>query len=173
MAKSNKRQAAVDAQSKFGNAATSAGIQTHIGKRAVAAEYRDAVSLQAGWNHTESVDLDTHFVGSEPNASRWDYGVGVRRARTELVFWIEPHPASSTGEVKRLVEKVKWLKEKLESREFKLLSDLTDETSNQGYSPFCWIHSGTLRIIPNSKEAKMLAQHGIKAPTRRLELPVK
>ncbi|CAB3775977.1 hypothetical protein LMG28138_00055 [Pararobbsia alpina] len=82
-------------RSRFGRAATSAGVVPRAGKGALKAEYRAAVNVQEAWVNTESVDMDAHFVSSEPNSSRWDYGVGVKRGGVELAFWIEPHPASS------------------------------------------------------------------------------
>ncbi len=135
------------------------------------AEYQAAVSMSSPWTHTESVDLDAHFENSEPSACRWDYGIGIRNNDTELVVWVEPHPASSTGEVKRLVEKVTWLRHKFELPEFEKLKNLTDATIAAHHSPYRWLHSGSLQIARGSKEARTLARAGIDFPARQLKLP--
>lgn len=158
-------------RSRFGKAASSAGVASRAGKGAMKAEYRAAVNVQEEWVHTASVDMDAHFVSSEPNSSRWDYGIGVKRSGEELAFWIEPHPASSTGEVKSLLAKLAWLKEKLDSPAFEELGDLTDDTRSAGYIPFRWLHSGSLQITRGSKEARALAQAGMELPSRYLKLP--
>ena len=157
--------------SQFKNAAAVAGIETRAGKAAIKAEYRAAVSIASPWRHTESVDLDAHFEKSEPNASRWDYGIGVAHGDTELIVWVEPHPASSTGEVKRMVEKVLWLKGKLNLPAFAQLRRLTDATVKSKRSPYRWLHSGALQIARGSKEARTLAMAGIDFPARQLKLP--
>lgn len=166
----DKRETATE-RSQFKQAALRAGIEPQSGKRAIKGEHRSAVSVSPPWTHTESVDLDAHFEKSEPNACRWDYGLGVGRDGAELVIWVEPHPASSTGEVKRLVEKVKWLKCKLRLPEFKQLKDLTDATTTEGHIPYRWLHSGSLQIIRGSKEARTLALAGIDFPARQVKLP--
>lgn len=166
-----KGQGNVRTRSRFTNAAVLAGIASQAGKGAVKGEYRAAITLHESWSHTESVDLDTHFVDAEPNSARWDYGVGVKNGDAELAFWIEPHPASSTGEVKRLIEKVKWLKGKLNSPAFKQFRNLTDDTVQSGHIPYRWLHAGSLQIVRGSKEAKLLALAGIDLPCRHLKLP--
>jgi hypothetical protein len=173
MTSRRERKAGADARksSQFKKAASVAGVEIHTGKSALKAEYRAAVLVASPWTHTESVDLDAHFERSEPNACRWDYGVGVAHGDAELIVWIEPHPASSTGEVKRLVEKLSWLKGKLESPAFAQLKRLTDATVNAGCSPYRWLHAGSLQIARGSKEARTLARAGIDFPVRRLMLP--
>ena len=65
------------------------------GKQAIKAEHRDQVSVGASACFTGSVDLDHHFATAEPNANRWDYGVGFRHGN-EFALWVEPHPASGS-----------------------------------------------------------------------------
>jgi hypothetical protein len=158
-------------RSRFARAASSAGVVVRAGKGAIKAEYRGAIHARDAWTHTASVDMDEHFAPDEPNASRWDYGIGVKRGSEELAFWIEPHPASSTGEAKSLLAKLAWLKEKLDSPAFETLSDLTDDTRRAGYLPFHWLHSGSVQITRGSKEARALAQAGLELPSRYLKLP--
>ena len=66
-------------RSQFDQAASLAGLEVHNGKAAIKGEYRAAISTSPPWAHTESIDLDAHFKESEPNACRWDYGVGIKR----------------------------------------------------------------------------------------------
>lgn len=157
--------------SQFKNAALRAGVEVQSGKGAIKGEYRAAISASSPWTHSESLDLDAHFENSEPRACRWDYGVGVQHGNAELVVWIEPHPASSTGEVKRIVEKVRWLKDKLDLPIFNELKALTEATVGKGHRPYRWLHAGSLRIAPGSKEARVLAQEGVEFPSRRIKLP--
>lgn len=170
-AKKEKRVVA-PALTAFAKAAIRAKVPLRVGKSALKNEYRDSLSLHAQWKHTESVDLDLHFLEAEPNSPRWDYGVGVECKGEEFVFWVEPHPASSTGEVAKVTRKAKWLREKLSSDAFADLDHLTRRTSAAGYKPLQWVFSGELRIVPGSKEARALAQAGIAFPSRHIKLPV-
>jgi hypothetical protein len=170
MTKSKNRTIEAVASSRFKDSAASAGLESYNGKQALRSDGA-TISLKEGWDHTESVDLDRHFLESEPNAARWDYGVGIRDGENELIFWVEPHPASSTGEVNRMIAKKNWLKNKLDSDRFESLRAMTNDTTAKQYAAFCWVHSGELRITAQSKEAKMLALAGIRMPCRHLELP--
>jgi hypothetical protein len=168
---SKRRPNSTKESSQFGKAAARAGIAAQSGKGAIKAEYRATISTTPPWTHTECIDLDAHFEREEPNACRWDYGVGIKDGTAELLVWVEPHPASSTGEVKRLVDKVNWLRAKLNTPAFKELSSLTDATVSKGHSAYRWLHAGALQIARGSKEARALARAGIEFPTRQIKLP--
>lgn len=168
---SKKNASKAAAQSRFAEAASSAGVPSATGMRAVEAKYRPTIELKPTWDHTDSVDLDTHFEPAEPDATRWDYGLGVKNGNGELAFWVEPHPASSTSQVAEMIEKVKWLKDKLNLPAFDALKRLTDETQRAGHGPYRWIYTGSLRITQSGKEAKLLAKAGIGFPQRYLKLP--
>ena len=102
------------ADSAFELAAKVAGLPTQPGLGAIKAEYRAGVALRSGHRHTASLDIDTAFLATEPTSSRWDYGIGMRsEAGQELLVWLEAHPASSTGEVQKMLDKLAWLKAKL------------------------------------------------------------
>jgi hypothetical protein len=169
--KNTKKAKILTAASQFRKAATSAGIATQAGKGAIKAEYRGCIVARESWTHTESIDVDAHFLGAEPNAPRWDYGVGLKNGNTELAFWIEPHPASSTGEVKGVIAKILWLKTKLSLATFSHLRDLTEITRRAGHNPYQWLHAGSLQITRGSREARLLAQAGVAFPRRHIELP--
>jgi hypothetical protein len=102
------------AATPFEDAARSAGLTPQPGKQALKSSDREAVQVAAGASLSGSVDLDAHFKPTEPNAHRWDYGLGVQTSQA-LAYWIEPHPASSTGEARVMLEKLDWLRGKLGS----------------------------------------------------------
>lgn len=161
-------------KSKFQEGAEKAGVPHSKGKGAMKGEYRSGVELSAGHSFTESIDLDTHFEAAEPDSNRWDYGVGVKlKNGTEVAFWVEPHPASSTGEAKVILKKFAWLKSKLDEAKFSGLKSLCLATVQQGHNPYRWQTSedGKIRITAKSTEARLLAQNGIAMPAKRVMLP--
>ena len=158
----------------FTQAATRAGLTTHAGKRAVQGVYQRGVNVKAGFAHTQSIDLDAHFAAVEPHAMRWDYGLGLRTtAGVEMAVWLEPHPASSSSEVNRILSKLTWLKAKLDSASFSGLRALRDVAAQHGKFPYRWLvtQTGGISIAPNSKEAKRLALAGLDQPRRQVRLP--
>lgn len=160
--------------SAFENASVKAGIPHLNGKAAIQAVSRSRIECSPDMAFTHSVDLDSHFQASEPGSARWDYGVGVKhRSGQELAFWIEPHPASSTGEVQKMLDKLAWLKAKLARPEFSEFKSLSDATALKGITPFRWQTTvdGAIRITANSKEARQLALKGLSMPTRHVSLP--
>src|SRR5258705_10742183 len=57
-----------------------------------------------------SVDIDSAVRHLHPNDARWDYAVGVGRARQQdSVVWLEVHPASSSH-VDEVLAKLRWLR---------------------------------------------------------------
>lgn len=152
-------------------AANTAGLQPHVGKGAVKGEYRQAIGPGPAAALTGSVDMDAGFENSEPNAARWDYGLGVRKGGKEMAFWVEAHPASSTSEVNRMLNKLDWLKRKLSEPEFAQISALTSHAQASGMA-FRWLaRTGSIRIRPGSKEANLLALQGLAFPKRHVLLP--
>lgn len=61
------------------------------------------------------MDLEAAHRAAEPGAPFWDYGIGLKRSEDgeEVAVWIEPHPASSSGDVDAMIAKVSWLSGKL------------------------------------------------------------
>ncbi len=108
-----------------------------------------------------SIDLDAALAESCPNASRWDYGVGVKTGRSERAVWIEVHTAT-TNEVKVVLAKVAWLKTWLREQA-PALGNLTSQADRS----FFWAAtSAGVHIVPNSPQAKMLRQAGIEMPRK-------
>lgn len=156
--------------SAFVQAAQSAGLVAEPGKSAVESRYRGSVgSKGAKTQFTGSVNMDEAFRATEGQAHRWDYGVGVQpAAKNEMAVWVEPHPASSNGEVKVVLAKLDWLKTKLKLPAFRLLKALTDECVGQGVRPYRWMSSGHVGIRPGSREANMLARAGMDLPSKQV-----
>jgi hypothetical protein len=162
-----KRSAAFDL------AMQAAGLTALPGKDAVEGSYRAQISTANGYSLSGSVDLDGHFKATEPQSSRWDYCIGlVMVGGQELACWVEPHPASSTGEVTKMLEKLAWLKAKLDTAAFKKLKGMTYVPGRAGH-PFYWLRTlnGQCRITAHGKEAKLLAKSGLRMPAQHLTLP--
>lgn len=170
--KKEERGGAVDAQA-FEAAAAQAGIATLPGKSALRSS-APAVECASGWHWSRSVDLDVAFGAAEPNAAVWDAGIGLRRngaAFEEIVVWIEPHPASSTGTVRQMLSKLDWLKSKLRSAPFSGFRALTEKSQRQGLA-FRWLsRTGHIRIRAGSKEHRQLIRVGLGMPSRHLTVP--
>lgn len=157
--------------SMFMAAASAAGLSPAEGKQAIQHQYRSGIQAADGSRFCGSVDLDAAFARAEPHASRWDYGLGIQRNGVELAFWVEPHPASSTSEVARMIAKLDWLKAKLSQPAFSRLNELTRNAMQLGLA-FRWLAaSGEMRLVPGSRQARLLAERGIAFPTRHLRLP--
>jgi hypothetical protein len=64
----------------------------------------------AGLSATESVDIDQCFEKAEPNATRWDYYIGLKK-HGEL--YVEVHKVNEQ-ELGKLLKKAAWLRDKIE-----------------------------------------------------------
>lgn len=169
----NKTPAVPKETTAFDLAVKDAKLPAEDGKNAVAGLYRAQITVSDRWKFTGSVDMDAHFKPADPHSHRWDYAIGIRQANgQELVCWVEPHPASSTGEVNTMLAKLAWLKQKLDTASFKKLKAMTYVSGRTGH-PFFWLRtvSGQCRITANSKEAKLLARSGLRMPAQHLSLP--
>jgi hypothetical protein len=172
--KGGKKQTAPAAKklSAFNTAAKAAGLIALPGKEAVEGSYRAQIVVANGGKFSSSIDLDNHFKAVEPHSNRWDYGVGMSVPNgQELVCWVEPHPASSTREVTKMLDKLAWLKEKLDTNAFKQLKAMTYVSDRVGH-PFYWLRTlnGQCRITAHGKEAKLLAKNGLRMPAQQLTL---
>lgn len=154
----------------FEQAAGAAGLTCEPGKSAVDKRYRPLVDAkQAKTRFTGSVDLDAAFSKAERDAHRWDFGLGVQLSgHKECAIWVEPHSAASTGEVKTMLAKLQWLKSKLSHPAFKGLKALTDEGVNQGLAPYHWLATAHVAMRPGSREAHLLAKHGLRLPSSKV-----
>ena len=168
-----KSNAAAPSISQFERGARTAKLTPQAGKAAVKGQYRTAMAARAGHTFTDSVDIDTDFQVPEPSSVRWDYGLGlITAAGEELAVWVEPHPASGSGEVQKMIDKLAWLRAKLAISEFKELHRLTHMSAGSSANPFRWLAmTGAICIRPGSAEARRLALKGLGLPARHLVLP--
>lgn len=167
-----KAKKGMPATTPFDGAARAAGLAPQTGKQAMKSSDRKAVQVAVGARFSGSVDLDAHFKPNEPNAHRWDYGLGVQTSQA-LAYWVEPHPASSTGEAKVMLQKLDWLRRKLGSASFGALRKQMDAArAVSGQTPFRWIATaGAIAITRGSREARLIAAKGLAFPVRSLRLP--
>ena len=122
--------------------------------------YSDSSSL------TGSIDLDAALAADQPNAPRWDYGIGFRDGNRERAFWIEVHGAQ-TNKVRDVIRKLHWLKDWLADAG-RPLGRLTEAN---GHPPaFVWLASASIRLPPTAPQAKLAFQEGI-FPRKTLDLP--
>ena len=157
----------------FGAAASAAGMAALPGKKALHG-HAASVECAEAWGWTCSVALEAALRLSEPAAPRWDAGVGLCRtdgAPDEVIVWIEPHPASSTGAVGEMLAKLDWLKAKLLQRGFAGFRELTVAAQRHG-AAYRWLaRTGAIRIRPGTREHRQLVKAGLGMPQRHLTLP--
>ena len=154
---------------EFLRAAAAAGLNGKVGKQAIKREHRNQVTVKDDASFTGSVDLDAHFEESEPNACRWDYGVGFN-AGGESALWIEAHPASGSGEVAVVLRKLKWLKDRLKTPAFQDLANLTRAAQANGEVRYRWLYKGKTSFRRGGMEQKRLAKEGMRLPERYIRL---
>jgi hypothetical protein len=100
-----------------------------------------------------SIDLDAAYLASQPQAPRWDYGVEVQHGQTTCLALIEPHPASSSGNVQEVCAKAAWIDEVLKSYGIKLPMRKW------------WINTGKVSSMI-ALSSRQLAQRGVTGPVR-------
>ena len=159
----NKAAKTVLKTSQFESAATAAGLKPMPGKNAVKSQYQAGITCGPGLRFTASVDIDLDCQAEEPQSNRWDYGLGLKtRKGEEFAVWVEPHPATSTGEVAKIIAKLDWLEHKLAQPDFKGLETLTQKSAQADVPRFHWLAvTGDIRIRAGSREAALLSKRGL------------
>lgn len=152
----------------FVDAAKAAGVPVSNGIQALEATDRATIECARGISFSGSVNLDEAYRVAEPQSNRWDYGLGFRIATEEYAVWIEPHSATSTREITKMLRKLQWLKDKLASKDFEQLSRLTKRTRIAKYRQFWWVTSGKIGIRPGTTDANRLAKNGLNFPCKRV-----
>lgn len=109
-----------------------------------------------------SVDVDSALSQAFSNESRWDYAIGVKQNHaTDVVIWIEVHPASSTREVEKVIAKLSWLK----SWSAENAPDLKRLT--RGY---VWVTTGSVAFSASSPQRRRLAAAGVQFAGHRYKI---
>lgn len=133
------------------------------GLQALPKKDRHRVECRKSRQLTGSVNLDEALKRTDPDGKRWDYGIGVKRqGGKEEVFWVEVHPAS-TGHVRKMLDKLAWLKKWLETK----APELRQLTAKDGY---VWIASGGVAIRKKTQRARQLNQAGLRFAQEHLRL---
>jgi hypothetical protein len=125
----------------------------HRGLQALRGADAGYVSAAKPRTITHSLDLDRALARTEPNATRWDYGIGKHgNLRTEELVWVEIHPASSSGNLGEVKAKASWL-------QLWLVSDGVP----LNYRPrrFVWVASGRSAFSRNDPKVRALQNLGI------------
>ena len=131
------------------------------GLRALRGADRQKVSALRPRALSGSIDLDGALENAYPDANRWDYGIGIRQAGGEKVYWAEVHPGRD-GEIGLVLEKLNWLKAWLRDSGVPL---------NNLQREFVWISSGATAITPNSPRLRGLAAQGLIFKGRHFRIP--
>ncbi|MDR0891600.1 MAG: hypothetical protein LBN24_03205 [Mediterranea sp.] len=101
-----------------------------------------------------SIDIDQSTKSLYPESSRWDYAFDY----AESTYFVEVH-AADTSEVTTVLNKLAWLKSWLKAKAPEIAKLRAER------HPYIWIASGSVKILPSSKESKRLAQSGLKLTT--------
>ena len=135
--------------------------QLQNGLRAVRNVDRGRLRCSATNRLRGSVDVDEALRAHCPNDPRWDYAIGMSYPReADHVVWLEVHPASS-GHIAGIMGKLQWLKCWL----------ATDAKALRQLRPhFCWVATRAISFRRGGKEEKMIAQQGLRFPTKHLNL---
>jgi hypothetical protein len=152
----------------FPDAAQSAGLTAEVGKNAIEGKYRPHIEAADGIAITHSADIDAAYTAIEPNAARWDYGVGLSKGNKILAVWVEPHGATSSGEVDKMIAKLNWLKGKLNTQRWANLRAMSDASISEEVRLFWWLVPGKVCFRAGSKEALKLAQAGLTMPCKQV-----
>jgi hypothetical protein len=73
-------------------------------------------------------------------------------------------------DVKTVIKKFEWLQSKLDSDDFGDLKSLTELARKHGERPYRWVYSGACRLRSGSREDRLLAQHGLRLPERKVTI---
>ena len=121
------------------------------GLRALSAPDTTHVSKRPTTRLSTSIDIDTAFRESQPNAARWDYGVGQRQGGLEVVHWIEVHSASAGNSIAQMRNKLDWLKAWLHGKPLAAYPRAV-----------VWVASGKSAFNARDPKLRALAQAGLR-----------
>lgn len=121
------------------------------GLQAFSKSYRSKINLSNPNLCNGSVELDKCVETKYPQQSRWDHMLCYQ----DEVYFVEFHHAS-TGAVSTMLAKLEWLKNWLV-----LNAPLINNYKATSRSPFVWIHTGGNSILPQSNQARRIAQAGL------------
>jgi len=132
------------------------------GLQAMKSSERSRLSVREPRKLLGSVDIDQALQPLYPNASRWDYVIGMEGpVDSSRLIWIEVHPANSKF-VTDIIGKREWL--------FAWLAgDGTPLRESGGaFLDLRWIATGRVAFRRGSRQSRVLAQKGVKFPVEHL-----
>ena len=132
------------------------------GLRALTDEHRERVE-PGEVKILGSVNIEETLHRRYPNEPHWDYAIGVQKGNMPYAVWLEVHPAS-TSNVSEVLSKLRWLKEWLSSQATQLHALTPPQRA------YHWIATNGVHVVPNSPQARQLAQAGLTMPRRILNL---
>jgi hypothetical protein len=142
-------------------ATPSVGTAYQKGLQALREADRNRITCRDTRTITGSLNLDAALQSSHPNATRWDYAIGlVHEKGRDRVYWIEVHPASSEH-IHDILTKFEWLNNWLRSEA---------PRRNALHREFVWVASGSVSLPPGDKKRNLLAQRGIRFAGSHLDL---
>ena len=132
------------------------------GLQALRAEDRPHVETQDTRQLRGSADIDAALLRKEPQANRWDFGIGYQQQdRTEeVIYWTEMHTASDS-EVSVVIKKAQWLVKWLKSSAPKLKAFEND---------IIWVSSGATSLTLSNPKQKQMALVGLRHVGSKLRI---
>lgn len=123
------------------------------GLRALRKGDRQKLSAAQTRRISGSADIDSALSSRFSQDPRWDYAIAWKAAnQSELLHWVEVHPADGTGTIGEIEAKLAWLKGWLGNEGSQL----------RPYRPrFVWIASGRSAFQQNSPQLKKLVLAGV------------
>jgi hypothetical protein len=136
-----------------------------IGLQALRARDKPHVDPEDPRGLTGSVDIDTAFQQSDPQANRWDFGVAYKHSNraNDVIYWLELHTANDS-EIKVVIKKALWLRGWLNGIGMPLSTFERD---------IVWVSSGPTSITLSAPQRKQMAQVGLRYIGRALRIPTR
>ena len=155
---------------KFSDAVRQAGLTPSEGLQGLEEGDRKCIRKQSRTIFNGSVNIDASYREIEPQANRWDYGIGCQVDGVDFAVWVEPHSAASEHEISMMLRKLQWMKDKLATQKFEELRKLTEQTRKKGLRQFWWVTTGRINIRNGTPQANRLAQAGLNFPRKELNI---
>ncbi len=133
------------------------------GLQALRAQDRPHIESEDTRHLTGSADIDAALQQQEPNANRWDFGIGYRHTNrnNDCIYWVEIHTATD-GQVDVVLNKLHWLK---------LWLHQGGQLLNKFEREFIWVSSGATTFTLNAPQRKTFAALGLQQKGQVLRIP--
>lgn len=99
---------------------------------------------------TGSVYIDKATEHLYPEANRWDYVIEF----SNLLYYVEPHPADADHQVDKVCAKARWL--------FWWLKNRAPEIGRLRSAGLFWVQTGKNTVLKDSRQKRKLAVLGVK-----------